>query len=373
MKLSTLFVYLFALGVLGAQPTRSWVLDAKPLLVLGNSESDSTAFAAVVGATRLPNGNILVGDRSAYALRLFGTDGKHLRDFARKGSGPGEITYLRFLLRCGDSLFTMDVQNGHRVAVFTRDGRYERTYRFGSPQAASVPYASVCNSNRVFAHYGWELQNSMKGGTFRALVPFWISGPDSSVRRVIGDFPGSERFGLVVKGQFRGTRPLPLGKEPAIAIGGDRVYIGTADRYEIAAFDFTGRRVATISKPNVNLAVTQADIDYSIDQETAGRGDSIRARVASSYAQITLPKTVPAYAAMVVDREDLLWVQDYPRPQTPLVRWSIFDRSGTAVAESRVPTHLRILEVGRDYVLGSYLDPEEAVPEVRLYRLARTR
>jgi hypothetical protein len=86
---------------------------------------------------------------------------------------------------------------------------------------------------------------------------------------------------------------------------------------------------------------------------------------------MSLPKTLPPYAAFVVDSDDLLWVQDYPRPQFPTVRWSIFDRSSRAIAEAAMPTHFEVYEIGRDYVLGRYLDPEEAVPEVRLYRLSR--
>ncbi len=80
---------LLALGTILAQAPRSWTIDAKPILQLGDSEIDTaSSFEAVVGATRLRDGRILVGDHGSYALRLFSRDGRHIRDFGRKGSGP---------------------------------------------------------------------------------------------------------------------------------------------------------------------------------------------------------------------------------------------------------------------------------------------
>jgi hypothetical protein len=38
-----------------------------------------------------------------------------------------------------------------------------------------------------------------------------------------------------------------------------------------------------------------------------------------------------------------------------------------------MPKHLEVYEIGRDYVLGRYLDPDESVPLVRMYRLTRGR
>jgi len=49
----------------------------------------------------------------------------------------------------------------------------------------------------------------------------------------------------------------------------------------------------------------------------------------------------------------------------------VFDTNGALVAELDLPTHLEVFEIGADYVLGRYLDPAEAVPQVRLYHFKR--
>ena len=54
-----------------------------------------------------------------------------------------------------------------------------------------------------------------------------------------------------------------------------------------------------------------------------------------------------------------------------MVTWRVFGRSGSPVAHVELPTHLTGFEIGSDYVLGRYLDPDESIPQVRVYRLTR--
>ncbi len=365
------FSCLFAAPTSEARLQQGWSIEPRPAVTLGADQADTLGFFAVVlGATRLPEGRILVADRGDYALKLFGVDGKYQRRLVRKGSGPGEVGYLKSFLRCGDSLVTIDI-DGNRVSVFSLDGTYARSFRFGSPQTGRPPYASECNRGGTFVHYGWESRADMKGGVYRPMVPFWLSASDSGVRTVIATLAGSERYGVVLDNQFRGSRPLPLGKEPVIAAAADRVYIGTADTYEIAVYDLSGRSLGVIRRTGLDLALTRADIDAAKAREISRRGESSRVSVEREYASMPFPKAVPAYTALIVDADGYLWVQDFPRGGTDRVHWTVFDRSGAPRADLSLPTDLQVYEIGHDYVLGRYLDPALSVPEVRLYRLSR--
>ncbi|HEX7121826.1 MAG TPA: hypothetical protein VF178_05590 [Gemmatimonadaceae bacterium] len=348
-------------------PSPQWTIDPAPELTIGGDPSDTAAiFTEVAGATRLPDGHILVGDRGDFALRLFDQEGRLGRRFGRDGDGPGEIRYLKALLRCGDSLVTIDVGDD-RTSIFSIDGAYVRAFRFGSPQPGVPPYLTACNRNLLFVHHGWEDWRQRKLGVYRMPVPYWISGADSAVRHVIGSFPGSERYGTV-----GGAGPLPLGKQPAVAIASDRIYIGTADRYEILVFDLSGSPRDTIRKSAVNLQTKPADIEAFKEREIAAEGERRRAAIERRYADFPFPETVPAYANFVVDADENLWVQDYPRGQATTVTWTVFDRTGGQVAEIALPTDLTVFEIGHDYVLGRWLSVEEAIPQVRMYRLRRS-
>jgi len=369
--LTTVFTTTFVMAANGQQPVR-WSIDVRPAVTIGGNERDTSSFLqTVVGATRLPSGSILVGDRGDFALRFFTSRGSPLRSVARRGSGPGEVRYLARLFRCGDSVFTYDIGEGQRVSVFTLAGRFVRTFRFGAPQAARSPYQSACNRHGEFVHMGWERQRDMKGGIFRSIVPIWTSRTDSSVGRVIDSLPGSERWGLVVDNQFRGTRPLPLGKQPVLGIGESAIFIGSADRFQIRVVSRTGETIAALQRAEPPIAVTRTDIQEAIEREIANRGESSRKDVEAAYAAMNFPATLPAYTDLRVDSENLVWIRPYPRGSPTSVRWSVFDPKGVLVAEVDLPTHLEVFEIGTDYVLGRYLDPAEAIPQVRLYHFKR--
>lgn len=353
------------------QRVAQWTVDATPGVTIGQDDANADELVTIgAGATRLPDGNILVGDRGEFALRIFTPAGRLVRKFGRRGQGPGEVEYLKALLRCGDSLLTLDL-SANRVSVFSLDGSYVRSFRFGSPQAGRPPYNSACSRQGLLVHHGWETMLDVKPGVFRPTVPYWLTGMDSSVRAQLGSFPGAERYGLTLNGQLRGTRPLPLGKQPVIALGSSRVYVGTADRNEVLVFDTRGAALAPVRWNGAPRETTSDDIRYAMELEIAANGERSRAGTERAYAELPLPKTLPAYAALVVDTDDNLWVRDYPRPKAPTVRWSVFDPAGRLIAAVDVPTYLQVYEIGRDYILGRFLDPDESIPQIRQYRLNR--
>jgi hypothetical protein len=355
----------------GQRPIR-WSFDPRPAVRIGGEERDtSTLLQTVVGATRLPDGSILVGDRGDFALRFFSATGVPLRSVARRGSGPGEVRYLARLFRCGDSVFTYDIGEGQRVSVFTLAGNFVRAFRFGAPQAARSPYKSACNRKGEFVHLGWERQRDIRGGVFRSMVPVWTSRADAHVGDVIDSLPGSERWGVVVDNQLRGTRPLPLGKQPVLGISESAIFLGSADRFQVRAVSRTGESVATLQRAETSTGVTEADIQEAIEREIANRGESSRKDVEAAYAAMNFPSTLPAYTDLRVDSADWVWIRPYPRGNPTSVTWSVFDPKGALVAELDMPTHLEVFEIGTDYVLGRYLDPAEAIPQVRLYHFKR--
>lgn len=356
-----------------------WTTDSTPSLLLGASVDDTTQlFAVVVGATRLPDGNVLVVDRGEQTLHLYAPDGARLRSFGRQGSGPGEYRYPARFWRCGDSVLINDI-DGAVTSVLSLAGDFVRSFRFGGSggQQAGIgtPYQSSCNASGLFARYGWEDMRAgpPPGPVYRPRVPFWLSRADSGIVAMLDSFPGSERVAQVDRatGAVVGSGPRMFGQQTTIAMGTDRVYIGAADRPEIIAVALGGLATDTLVLPLKSEPLTQADIDAEKAVRLAAAPTDRQVGIESQFATHPFPEMLPPYAALLVDAEDLLWVQEYPRASAPVVRWWVISKDGRVVAHALLPTYLQVFEIGLDDVLGRYLDPVEAVPQVRQYRLRR--
>lgn len=353
------------------QAPAAWTTDASPLLRLGSDNATPDYFQTVVGATRLPSGDVLVGDRGDYALRHYNPAGTLIRRFGRKGGGPGEIRSLARLWRCGDSVYTYDVDNGHRISVFTLSGRYVREFRFSGPRESPLPYQSACGASGLFAHLGWDLRKDRRPGAFRSVVPLWTSRAMSGVLRVIDAVPGSERWDTSRGDVIGDVLPMPLGRQPVLGVGRRHVFVGTSDDFSVKVLDFAGRRVGTLRRTEAPTRRSAADLEALLDHQTAGRSGEARARLARFYAEIELPETLPAYTALVVDALDLVWIKRYARPGATVAGWSVFSPTGALVAEAALPGGLEVYEIGSDYVLGRAVDEAAGTPEVHVYRLTR--
>ena len=69
-------------------------------------------------------GRLYVADRGNARIQIFSPDGKYLRSFGRKGSGPGELNGPVDVAVTHDGfVFVADAGN-QRVQVFSQDGIY---------------------------------------------------------------------------------------------------------------------------------------------------------------------------------------------------------------------------------------------------------
>lgn len=349
-----------------------WSLDSAPRLVIGRDASDdrSVTFERITGATQLPNGQLLVADLGDAPLRLFESDGRFVRTVARKGGGPGEMEYLARLWRCGDAIYTYDI-DGYRISEYGSDAVFRRVFRFAVPTGQQVPYSTACNATGRFAHLGWGNAPRV-AGYHRDTVPLWVTSTADGTPTLLDSVPSSERWGQTYQGRLVGSMPLPLGKQPSIAYGPRGFYVATGDGFDVLAYDTLGAPLGRFSLGDSVPAVTPADIRDFIEAEIAEDGEQRRASIEREYAAITFPEKHGAVTALVVDSEGLLWLRPYAPPSAALVMWRVLDADGREVAQVMMPKRLEIFEIGRDYVLGRQLDRDEGVPVLQHWRLNRS-
>ena len=342
-----------------AEAQATWTVTSAPTLTIG-TDTSADFLSTVVGATRLPNGSILVGDRGDHALVLFDANGKLTRKFARKGKGPGEITDIatdRFL-RCGNRIAVLD-NTSRQLSLFGLDGTFISRSRF-----LKLPYRFTCNDSVRFIMYEWERPSDAKKGAYRPLVPYWILRADSTPGVSLGSLPASERFK---------EGPLGLGREPRVALSNTRAYVALADSMHILVFDMNGKALPPLRAPHKPVASTDADWNAEIDRWVALIGEKRRTMIVSMFDEMPRPRNLPATRDIIVDAQQNLWVQHFPRASQPTVTWTVFAPAGQVLATVQLPTALEVYEIGNDYVLGRYVNVDTEIPEVHLYKLSRTR
>lgn len=356
-----------------ADAVAMWAVDSLPQLTLGRDAGspDDVVFERITGATQLPDGSLLVADLGDAPLRLFGADGRFARNVARKGAGPGEMEYLARLFRCGDAIYTYDI-DGYRISEYTTDATYRRTFRFEVPTSQTVPYVSACNASGRFAHLGWGARGEPKAGYHRDTVPVWVTASADGAPTVVDSVPASERWGQTYQGRIVGSRPLPLGKQPSVAAGPTGFFVATGDAFEVLAYDSVGALRDTLRLADSVPAVTPADIRDLIDAQIAEAGERQRASTEREYAEIAFPERHSAITALLVDGDGLLWLRAYAPPSAATATWRVLDPSGRERARVDLPRRLEVFEIGRDYLLGRQLDEAQGVPVLQRWRLDRS-
>jgi hypothetical protein len=323
----------------------------------------------VVGATRLPDGGVLVADRGLFALRWFDASGALTRSLGREGRGPGEWTYIARMLRCGDSVYVFDIERGTgSLLPVALDGGTGALFTTLGPDDAR-PYRTVCNADRRFLSYGWEnwqtVMQEGRTGRWRGTVPFWLNDREATPAVSLGEHPGSER--LITPG---GSSPHPLGKETVIALGRRTAYIGTADSALVLRLGLDGRPAEPLRLPAMDLRTAPEDVEAWKFRDTVGQPAGDVAWSVQNRFGVPFPPTVPAYDALHVDAEDRLYVRLTPRGAAREATWLVFNAEGIQLARLRLPAALDVHEFGPGYVLGVLTDAALGAQRVQVYGIA---
>jgi hypothetical protein len=358
----------------------AWRLDPEPALRIGRQEGDERyLFAGIVGAVRLDDGRIAVGDRTSGQVRFYGPDGEFERAEGGKGKGPGEFEYMRALGRCShDSIFAFDLH--WTAVVLTESGDVVGGFApfVGEDAASSRPYELACSSNGAWIATGWQrFDGAIPIGFYEAKAPVWIlrpvpgepgsPGAGRLQRLDIGEFVTSERIG-----SEHGSRPHPFGRSTVVAISDDAVFVGTAESFMVGEYTLDGVLRRLLAGPPVDLEIRGEDIAAWVEGEVVRARPESRPAVEREYRDMPLPPSFPAYTEARTDPEGALWLHRFVRPGGEEQIWGVFSAEGEFLGDVRMPPSLRVLEIGSDYVLGASAD-DLGVERVELYDLHKTR
>ncbi|HEX2167148.1 MAG TPA: 6-bladed beta-propeller [Longimicrobiales bacterium] len=353
-----------------------WRIDARPELVIGTRGGPATStFSNITNAFRLADGTIVVGDMDSRQIRMFDSDGAHMRTIGREGGGPGEFRSLWRVWRESDRILGLD--GSGRIHAFRFDGEYLETAQ-----------PLVSSSGARIRPHGF-LANGVPIGSFLELAPDVPTGRSLAagtlVKVMAGDIVPLARYPSHVVIKHPGQRPTHLvyGPEAVVGVLPDRVCIGYPRAYEFHCFDEGGRlRTITRRENWPSRTVTEGDREIyfaGIDQANPGeRGASYRQQVRET---TDFASELPAYGRFVVASETgELWIGPMiPQDQTlgllnvtsdEPTRWSVFSPDGLWLSEIVLPGRFHLTDAGSNYVLGVSRD-EFDIERIVMFRLLR--
>jgi hypothetical protein len=329
-------------------------LSAVPTLELtGTQPNGDATFFSPVGATRLSDGTVAIGDLHGQAVWFFTSDGG-VQKVGRRGSGPGEFVQVSWLSQCArDTVFVWD-RFSNRMTVVDAAGSITRQYRI--PAEPSVPPPALVHCGR--------------GGHFVLLglpdAPFQIdskTGESPYYRAPLfrGDAHGgmTRLIDAIGAGEMR-----PLGRVTSIAVGQDRFFVGTKDSAWVDVYDLEGQLIERLPVQVAARRPTRQHYERAIDEQVAGlRIPSERQQMKEILLAMPMPEHLPIYGPLFTDPDGILWVT-VSAPGDSVTRVQAVNRQPRR--EIAIPAVLKLFEIGRDYVLATYED-SIGEPRVVLY------
>jgi hypothetical protein len=346
----------------GATQGRWTIADTPTVSIGGDATGPASDLYGITGLVRLSDGRIVVGDRAQRVI-VFDAAGRHVRTFGARGEGPGEFSALRSIQRlAGDTLLVSDARNALRLSYFTADGAFIRSVNaasLGGGQGFGAVVGALADGTLVGLRSG--LGGSLARGPDgevqwgRGEIQLLRFGSDGRALGSLGTYPGYEEI------LIPGLGPMAISDESSpmratlVAVGRDRVYLATGDRFEVRAFTPEGGNAGVISEEYDLVPTTERHlVDFFTVHPAGARFD--RTRWESMQWNLERGRSLPAITDLRLDDEGNLWIGEFRAGPAAVQTWHVHSGSGTHVATATMPAGFRAFAIGRESVLGVWRD-----------------
>ena len=247
-----------------AQEPQKWSLSPTPLTSIGGGSGASEMLTRVVTVRRLSDGRILLWEPRPASVRLFNTDGRFSRVFAREGGGPGEVRDAIWIGAVKDTILVFD-RTQQRLTRFDSTGRVLSTAPLriaGGAVAYSVigrwPRGSFLLRSSDPGYSGRGVSGVRRDST-------WVAVADSAGQIVQRLFrvPGAASFTKRLSGGGAYVAQQPFGASGLVAVGGRTVWVGDNATPSIVQYDARGRAIQRVTVPFRSLSVDRNSWKHS--------------------------------------------------------------------------------------------------------------
>ena len=349
----------------------AWRVDPRPVLRVGAVEgAPESLLDGVRGATRLPDGGVVVADGGTGQLRWYDARGGHVRSAGGDGGGPGEfLTLTDFVLGDDGRVHVWDA-TALRLSTFSPDGRFADDWTVrGDSLGVDVRLAGVLDDGSIVLADGASPIFRVSPRATRAPLRLLRASPGAAVQPLM-TLPGPERFTWgSTTAALRTDAPFP--RATFIAARHGRVWVGDNERNQAGIYSPDGRLLRIVRRAGEPRRVSEAEREaFRRAWREGGGGQLGAADVERLLAEMPFPATHPAFTGMHVDAAGRLWLRETGGAESAS-RWAIFDAEGRLAGTVVVPERVELLDARDGHVVGRWTD-DDGVEFVHVYRVTET-
>ena len=351
-------------------------VSEQPALSIGGLDGPNALwFDRIEWVARDSEGNVIVADGGSQEIRVFDSEGNHLRTMGGKGEGPGEFQSLRGVWPVGDGSVVAVEMYPPRLAHFDATGRVVETANLTDPdlwQAFTVLDPVGLGGGRSIVSSVERAQEDSREPV-RPPVPFVRHGFDGTLLDTIAVLPGRPESSVALPpartpGSRIGMPGLPLTSGPRAAGSADGMAITGGEAYEVRFVDRSGTITHIARLVDEPPPRTDEHIEAYARAATILGEEMIQERI-EWFRNLPLPPRLPGYDRLLFADTSELWARRYGVPGSSSHRWDVFTVDGRHLGQVQVPAGLRVHGVSHGQLFGVVRDDLD-VERVQAWDLA---
>ncbi|MXW82281.1 MAG: 6-bladed beta-propeller [Rhodothermaceae bacterium] len=377
----TLFVSLLVLGACQQQDmsseasiARATELTLTEAFRIGDEMAgDTILFGGDLEVAVNSRGQLFVTDEAIAGIRVFSDTGALMQMIGRAGEGPGEFENTPMVhVGAKDTVYTLDTIAA-RLTVF-------------EPNNFSIVETIDISGTEIFdtESRAYQFTQNLIGVVWDGFLVRYeedktpqlsdMDAPELTTLKLLNrkgevsadtivQMPSRDMFHARTGARSYVAGRLPFGRDAFIALSPDNLlYYGRNDAIEIQARSIDGDTRRSVRVPHDPVPVTEDERNSWLSELP----DNVQHELRS-----VVPKTRPAYEALVLDDSERIWLR-LSAPEGALeARWILVNLEERVQATTILPSTVWLKVVAGNRAIGTSIDDEQGAPLVVAYEITQ--
>jgi hypothetical protein len=343
-------------------PGSTWTVSPEPAVKV-DGRDPALLLNSVVSAGQLRDGRLIVLNANPVRIFLLDRTGKLVRQFGRRGGGPGEYRTPEYLsIGTGDTITVWDTDFGPGYSFDTL-GRVVGEFHTDLERLLGTLGPERPSESRVpLPGIGILAMVGQRGKATAERHPTWATSwgtksyaiVDTSYRILpVGTYTNSV---LAVRDRAGGRSdvvwPYIFHYSHALASGSPlHLFLTDAREYRIDERDEGGRLLRSIRKAGSPRRIDDTLFARMVVEVPRKYSQLSAEDLRQAWKVLPDQHLYPAILGIVVDALGNLWVRE------SMTQWSVFSPKGVIIANAQVPL-FKVFEIGERYILGLSVDAD---------------